>query len=192
MFNVTVKDSSPPTFKVPHSILKQADELQGAEITYDANASDTVDGSTIATCDPPSGSMFPLGLNQVTCMATDKSGNTGQASFSVIVGQTTSKTDKDTGISNLSQNETNQLISSELTVSDNTTDAPSELTVSDNTTDAPSELTVSDNTTDDTPSELTVSDNTTDDTPSVENLVENDTEAAQIQELEIVRMRTMV
>ena len=172
MFNVTVKDSSPPSFKVPHSILKQADELQGAKITYDANASDTVDGSTIATCDPPSGSMFPLGLNQVTCMATDKSGNTGQASFSVIVGQTTSETDKDTGISNLSQNETNPLISSELTVSDNTTD------------DTPSELTVSDNTTDDTPSELTVSDNTTDDTPSVENLVENDTEAAQIQELE--------
>ena len=158
MFNVTVMDSSPPTFKVPHSILKQADELQNAKITYDANASDTVDGSTIATCDPPSGSMFPLGLNQVTCMATDKSGNTGQASFSVIVGQTTSETDKDTGISNLSQNETNQLISSELTVSDNTTD--------------------------DTPSELTVSDNTTDDTPSVENLVENDTKAAQIQELE--------
>ena len=113
MFNVTVIDSSPPTFKVPHSILKQADELQGAKITYDANASDTVDGSTIATCDPPSGSMFPLGLNQVTCMATDKSGNTGQASFSVIVGQTTSETDKDTGISNLSQNETNQLISPE-------------------------------------------------------------------------------
>src|SRR4026208_96014 len=214
MFNVTVKDSSPPTFKVPHSILKQADELQGAEITYDANASDTVDGSTIATCDPPSGSMFPLGLNQVKCMATDKSGNTGQASFSVIVGQTTSETDEDSGISNLSQNETNPLISSELTVSDNTTDdtqseltvsdnttddtpseltvsdnttddTPSELTVSDNTTDdTPSELTVSDNTTDDTPSELTVSDNTTDDTPSVENLVENDTEAAQIQELE--------
>jgi sugar lactone lactonase YvrE len=200
MFNVTVKDSSPPTFKVPHSILKQADELQGAKITYDANASDTVDGSTIATCDPPSGSMFPLGLNQVTCMATDKSGNTGQASFSVIVGQTTSETNKETGISNLSQNETNQLISSELTVSDNATDdtpseltvsdnatddTPSELTVSDNATDdTPSELTVSDNATDDTPSELTVSDNATDDTPSLENLVENDTEAAQIQELE--------
>src|SRR6187200_2385564 len=178
MFNVTVKDSSPPTFKVPHSILKQAGELQGAKITYDANASDSVDGSTIATCDPPSGSMFPLGLNQVTCMATDKSGNTGQASFSVIVGQTTSETDKDTGISNLSQNETNQLISSELTVSDNTTDdTPSELTVSDNTTDdTPSELTVSDNTTDDTPSELTVSDNTTDDTPSELTVSDNTTD----------------
>ena len=137
MFNVTVKDSSPPTFKVPHSILKQADELQGAKITYDANASDTVDGSTIATCDPPSGSMFPLGLNQVTCMATDKSGNTGQASFSVIVGQTTSKTDKDTGISNLSQNETKQLISPELTVSDNTTDdTPSVENLVENDTEA--------------------------------------------------------
>ena len=136
MFNVTVKDSSPPTFKVPHSILKQADELQGAKITYDANASDTVDGSTNATCDPPSGSMFPLGLNQVTCMATDKSGNTGQASFSVIVGQTTSETDKDTGISNLSQNKTNQLISPELTVSDNTTDdTPSVENLLENDTD---------------------------------------------------------
>src|SRR6186713_1642572 len=178
MFNVTVKDSSPPTFKVPHSILKQADEFQGAEITYDANASDTVDGSTIATCDPPSGSVFPLGLNQVKCVATDKSGNTGQASFSVIVGQTTSETDKDTGISNLSQNETNPFISSEITVSDNTTDdTPSELTVSDNTTDdTPSELTVSDNTTDDTPSELTVSDNTTDDTPSELTVSDNTTD----------------
>ena len=56
MFNVTVKDTSPPTFKVPHSILKQADDLQGANITYDANASDTVDGNTVTTCDPPSGS----------------------------------------------------------------------------------------------------------------------------------------
>ncbi|HSA73649.1 MAG TPA: HYR domain-containing protein, partial [Nitrososphaeraceae archaeon] len=143
MFNVTVKDISPPSFKVPHSILKQADDLQGAKITYEANASDTVDGSTIATCDPPSGSMFPLGLNQVNCKATDKSGNTGQASFSVIVGQTTSEINKETGISNLSQNETSQLIPSQLTVSDNTTD------------DTPSQLTVSDNTTDDTPSQLT-------------------------------------
>ena len=158
MFNVTVKDSSPPSFKVPHSILKQADDLQGAKITYDANASDTVDGSTEATCDPPSGSMFPLGLNHVTCMATDKSGNTGQASFSVIVGQTTSEINKENGISNLSQNKTSQLISSQSTVSDNTTD--------------------------NVPSQSTVSDNTTDNVQLVENLVENDTTADKIKEIE--------
>src|ERR1051325_10413296 len=214
MFNVTVKDSSPPSLKVPHSILKQADDLKGAKITYDANASDTVDGSTKATCDPPSGSMFPLGLNYVTCMATDKSGNTGQASFSVIVGQTTSEINKENGISNLSQNKTSQLISSQSTVSDNTTDnvpsqstvsdnttdnVPSQSTVSDNTTDnVPSQSTVSDNTTDNVPSQSTVSDNTTDNVPSqstvsdnttdnvqlVENLVENDTTADKVKEIE--------
>src|ERR1044072_9400528 len=178
MFNVTVKDSSPPSFKVPHSILKQADDLQGAKITYDANASDTVDGSTEATCDPPSGSMFPLGLNHVTCMATDKSGNTGQASFSVIVGQTTSEINKENGISNLSQNETSQLISSPSTVSDNTTDnVPSQSTVSDNTTiNVPSQSTVSDNTTDDVPSQSTVSDNTTDNVPSQSTVSDNTTD----------------
>ena len=58
MFNVTVKDTSAPTFKVPNSILRQADNVQGTKITYDANASDTVDGSAVTTCDPPSGSHF--------------------------------------------------------------------------------------------------------------------------------------
>ena len=125
MFNVTVKDTSPPTFKTPRSILKQADNLQGSKITYDANASDTVDGNTIATCNPPSGSVFPLGLNQVTCTATDKSGNSGEASFSVIVGQTTSNTSStETGLTTLSQNVTNQLQSPELTVSENITAEP--------------------------------------------------------------------
>ena len=88
MFNVTVMDTTSPTFKVPHGIFKKADNLQGAMITYKANASDTVDGNTITTCDPPSGSIFPLGLNQVKCTATDKSGNTAESSFSVIIGQT--------------------------------------------------------------------------------------------------------
>ena len=85
MFNVTVKDSSPPTFKVPHSILKQADSPQGAKVTYSVNASDTVDGHTIITCNPASGSIFPLGLNQVTCTAKDKSGNSAESSFRVII-----------------------------------------------------------------------------------------------------------
>ncbi|MGB5089986.1 MAG: HYR domain-containing protein, partial [Nitrososphaeraceae archaeon] len=150
MFNVTVKDTSPPTFKVPHSILKQADTLQGSRITYNANASDTVDGKTITTCNPPSGSIFSLGLNKVTCTATDKSGNSGEASFSVIIGQTTNKLHStESGVPTLSQNVSNQLHSPELTVSDNATKSTSpELTVSDNATKSTSpELTVSDNAT---------------------------------------------
>src|SRR5438093_11207723 len=114
MFNVTVKDTSPPTFKVPHSILKQADTLEGSIITYNANASDSVDCNNNIKCNPPSGSIFPLGVNQVTCTATDKSGNSGQASFSVIIGQTTNnKPSTETGVSSLSQNVSNQLHSPE-------------------------------------------------------------------------------
>ncbi len=159
MFNVTVKDTSPPTFKVPHSILKQVDDLQGAMITYDTNASDTVDGNTVTTCDPPSGSTFPLGLNQVKCTSTDKSGNAGEASFSVIIGQTPSDESTEAPISVLSQNETNQLESPEFTVSENITD------------DSTPEFTVSENITDDS-------------TPPLEDVIENDTEDAQIQQLE--------
>ncbi|MDW0146119.1 MAG: 6-bladed beta-propeller [Nitrososphaeraceae archaeon] len=171
MFNVTVKDTSPPTFKVPHSILKQADDLQGANITYDANASDTVDGNTVTTCDPPSGSTFPLGLNQVKCTATDKSGNKAEASFSVIIGQTPSDESTEEAIPALSQNETNQLKSPESTVSENITDDSIPETVSENITDDSIPETVSENITDDS-------------SPPLENIIENDTEEAQIQQLE--------
>ena len=173
MFNVTVKDTSPPTFKVPHSILKQADTLEGSSITYNANASDSVDGNTNTRCNPPSGSIFPLGVNQVTCTATDKSGNSGQASFSVIIGQTTNnKPSTETGVSTLSQNVSNQLHSPESTVSDNATKSTSP------------ESTVSDNATKSTSPESTVSDNATAESPAVDNIIENDTGAPQVKEIE--------
>ena len=159
MFNVTVKDTSPPTFKVPHSILRQADNLQGTKITYDANASDTVDGNAVTTCDPPSGTTFPLGLNQVKCTATDKSGNIAETSFSVIIGQTPSEEIASNAISILSENGTNQLKSPEFPVSKNITD------------DSTPEFPVSKNITDDS-------------TPPMEDPVENDTENLPIQQLE--------
>jgi|GEM_PF-858813 len=192
MFNVTVKDTSPPTFKVPRSILKQADDIQGTKITYNANASDSVDGNTITKCNPSSGSVFPLGLNQVTCTSTDKSGNNAKVSFSVIIGQTTTNiSSTETGISTLSQNVTNQLPSPEVTVSENATDkTPSpEVTVSENATDkTPSpEVTVSENATDKTPSpEVTVSENATDKTPSPEVTVsENATDKTPSPEVTV-------
>jgi sugar lactone lactonase YvrE len=186
MFNVTVKDTSPPTFNVPHSILRQADNLQGTKITYDANASDTVDGSAVTTCDPPSGTTFPLGLNQVKCTATDKSGNTAETSFSVIIGQTPSKESTGNAISILSENETNQLKSPEFQVSENITDdSTPEFQVSENITDdSTPEFQVSENITDDSTPEFQVSENITDDsTPPLEDLVENDTDDLPIQQL---------
>jgi HYR domain len=37
------------------------------------------------TCNPPSGSIFPVGTTTVTCTATDASGNTAQYTFNVTV-----------------------------------------------------------------------------------------------------------
>ncbi|HKQ22096.1 MAG TPA: HYR domain-containing protein, partial [Nitrososphaeraceae archaeon] len=159
MFNVTVKDTTAPTFKVPNSILRQADNVHGTKITYDANASDTVDGNAVTTCDPPSGSLFPLGLNQVNCTATDKSGNTAEISFSVIIGQTPSEENASPAISMLTDNATNQLKSLESPVSENITD------------DSSPEFPVSENITDDS-------------TPPLEDVVENDTDDVRIQQLE--------
>lgn len=125
IFNVTVKDTSPPEFKVPHDILKDGVDLQGTKIRYSTNASDTIDGITIPICDPPSGSTFPLGTNYVRCTATDKSGNSAESTFSVIIKAPKGKiSSTETGISKILQNITSQQKPSKVAVSDNTTNIP--------------------------------------------------------------------
>ena len=39
----------------------------------------------IVACSPPSGSVFPIGTNRVTCVATDAGGNTNSCSFNITV-----------------------------------------------------------------------------------------------------------
>ena len=76
---------------------------QGAEVIYTVTAQDNVDGnatleedgSTITqddvggdidfSCEPASGTTFPIGETTVECSATDETGNTGTASFTVTV-----------------------------------------------------------------------------------------------------------
>jgi hypothetical protein len=139
IFNVTVKDTIPPEFRVPYDILKEADDIQGTRVTYKANASDTIDGNIIPNCDPRSGSIFPLGTNYVTCTATDKSGNLAESSFSVIIkAKKGSISNADTGISRILQNITNQRQPSEFKMSDNITNIPQpSSTVIDNITNIP-------------------------------------------------------
>jgi len=43
------------------------------------------DPHVVLTFDPPSGSVFPLGVTPVTCMATDGSGNVAECTFPVTV-----------------------------------------------------------------------------------------------------------
>src|ERR687893_1225677 len=90
-FNVIVQDTTPPELTLPSSQpAAEATTPQGAQVTYAAaTATDAVDGSVPVTCDPASGSTFPLGTTTVDCSATDAAGNTGTGSFNVIVQDTT-------------------------------------------------------------------------------------------------------
>ncbi|HEX6702442.1 MAG TPA: HYR domain-containing protein [Gaiellaceae bacterium] len=83
---ITIQDTTPPTVSAPANISVSTSTPGGVVVTYpDASATDTVDGSLPAPCNPPSGSTFPAGTTTVTCTATDSHGNTGSASFTVTV-----------------------------------------------------------------------------------------------------------
>ena len=51
----------------------------GAIVTYFPSASDDRDGVVAVTCNPPSGTLFPVGQTTITCTAKDKAGNVGTA-----------------------------------------------------------------------------------------------------------------
>ena len=89
-FDVTVRDTTPPEIIVPPDTTQRATSSSGAAVNYDPapTATDTVDGdlgSDKVSCDPPSGSTFPLGTTLVTCTATDSHDNTGTDTFEVDV-----------------------------------------------------------------------------------------------------------
>jgi HYR domain len=54
-------------------------------VTFKVTATDDVDGAVPVSCQPRSGRRFPLGKPIVRCAATDSSGNTATAGFTVTV-----------------------------------------------------------------------------------------------------------
>jgi hypothetical protein len=57
-------------------------------VSYSATTLDIVDPAPVVLCSPASGATFALGTTQVSCTATDASGNTSSGSFDVVVGDT--------------------------------------------------------------------------------------------------------
>ncbi|HXI60656.1 MAG TPA: HYR domain-containing protein, partial [Polyangia bacterium] len=98
-FFVHVVDRSPPTVTVPAPITAEATGPDGASVGFPSSAFDLVDSTVTVACDRAtgigaakpvtSGAVFPLGESTVTCRATDHAGNTGAASFAVVVHDTT-------------------------------------------------------------------------------------------------------
>jgi hypothetical protein len=79
-------DTTPPVFGPVADVHADATSASGAVVTFDVpTATDAVDGDVAVTCVPASGSHFEVGITEVTCTATDASGNTAVVTFDVIV-----------------------------------------------------------------------------------------------------------
>lgn len=85
MFNVTVRDTTPPALMMPTDIRVQANSQSGRTVNYLASATDTVGGSMTPNCSPPSGSTFAVGITTVTCSVADADGNGVTGSFIITV-----------------------------------------------------------------------------------------------------------
>jgi hypothetical protein len=84
---VKVQDTTPPSITgMPGDRTEPTEDPTGKVETWDPpSASDIVDGSVPVNCSPASGSKFPVGQTTVTCIATDNSGNSSSASFTVTI-----------------------------------------------------------------------------------------------------------
>ncbi|SCL54400.1 component of the Tol biopolymer transport system [Micromonospora eburnea] len=72
--------------------LVQVDDVQvaptgpdGARVTYRASAVDSAERPLPVRCEPPSGSLFPIGQTVVTCTATDSAGRTSSDTALIVV-----------------------------------------------------------------------------------------------------------
>jgi hypothetical protein len=83
---VTVLDVEAPVFGLSAQSLLEfnATSPSGATVTFNTSVTDNV-GVTALSCEPASGSLFPVGHTTVTCTASDAAGNTAHESFTVSV-----------------------------------------------------------------------------------------------------------
>lgn len=83
-FQVTVRDSTPPAIRPPGTVIARCAGTNGAPVRFVVDASDAC-SPVVLECTPPSGSLFAIGTNTVTCVARDRSGNKSSETFKVIV-----------------------------------------------------------------------------------------------------------
>jgi HYR domain-containing protein len=82
-FDIAVVDRTAPRMTLPFDFTIVT---TGAEpVTYNASATDIVDGTVGVSCSPASGSTFPLGMTAVICTASDSHGNTAKGGFTVTL-----------------------------------------------------------------------------------------------------------
>jgi MYXO-CTERM domain-containing protein len=80
-------DNEAPLFLAPsNDLVAYAPTTQGVAVSWPAiSAYDAQDGQITASCERPSGSIFPIGSSLVACVASDSMGNTSATTFKVNV-----------------------------------------------------------------------------------------------------------
>lgn len=82
-------DTTAPIVDTRSDLTVEAAASYGENIGYTyPSATDNGTGISV-TCNPPTGSTFPLGTTIVNCSATDSAGNMGTSTFNIIVQDTT-------------------------------------------------------------------------------------------------------
>jgi len=80
-----VLDNIPPLLIIPGDISIQAESSNGVAVEYSVKAIDDIDGVLSPTCEPASGSIFPIGETRVLCEVKDNSGNLAREILKVTV-----------------------------------------------------------------------------------------------------------
>ena len=85
----TPEDNIPPKILKPNDIVVEAENANGAKVTYEVLVIDDTDKIVRPSCSPSSGSFFAVGDTRVTCNAMDSAGNRANPiSFTVTVNST--------------------------------------------------------------------------------------------------------
>jgi hypothetical protein len=98
-----VEDTTPPVIYGGYSQTIGHDNPNGRQYSYDLSVQDNVDGHAVLTrlneliqvddfggdilieCNPPPGSLFPIGTTTVQCTAVDQAGNEATHSFTITI-----------------------------------------------------------------------------------------------------------
>jgi HYR domain len=87
-FTVTVTEPGTLMIFVPESVEAEAEGPDGAMVEFTVTAGGSDDPDPDVTCDPASGSSFPLGETEVVCTARDDFGQEAVGTFTVTVSDT--------------------------------------------------------------------------------------------------------
>lgn len=83
-FDVTVRPG-PPVIQCPANIIVECAPAGGQRVDFEVTATGSCGTEVTVTCDPPSGTVFPLGATEVKCRAVDATGGVSECSFAVFL-----------------------------------------------------------------------------------------------------------